>query len=226
MILVPNSNGEDNRPVREFNPHHDARGRFARGATTRVGITSARPGQTEGIYARMREFEGELRAVPGVSKVSVREGVGAWKGGSEKSWIVGYVGNGEARTLLAKTAVRYQQEAVLVMGRCQGDRRACDPAVDLRFDHSLAVNEMAAINGVLGQAGFGGWTWGTVGGKPVLRVVSVPAWGGNTQKHLLRMRMVTHELTKQGHTHKYSVRWMKTSVLDESNYAAVIAGKG
>lgn len=232
MRLVPNSNGEDARPseVREFNTCHHPAGSPAGGQfcstkdTMRVGITSARPGQTEGVYANMAEFERDLRRVPGVSKVSVWPGIGAWQGGYEPSWIVSYVGNGEARRLLAKTAIRYDQDAVLLMGRCKGGKENCDPAVDLRFDAPLSRAQMEAVNGVLGASGFGGWTWGKVGGKTVLRAVSVPKWGGVTSKHIKRMAIISGELTRRGFTHKHRVKWVKTDVLDRDNYTDVLRG--
>lgn len=227
-FVTSDSGGED-AAVQEFNHcHSPADGKFcsdgAGGVGHRVGITSARPGQTGGVYAHMNEFTHDLRRVPGVSDVSVKPGIGAWGGGSEPSWIVSYVGNGAARKLLAKTAVRYDQDAVLLMGRCKG-KRGCDPAVDLRFEKRVTEGQMTGINSLLGSAGFGGWTWGKVGGKTVLRVVSVPVWGGKADRHLKTMAQVAGELSAHGHPHSYRVRWVKTEVLDRDNYAAVLKGK-
>lgn len=228
MKLFPNSNGED-ASLTEFNANHEPAGspvggRFARSRDTmRVGITSAVDGQAPGVFAHMREFEKDLRRVPGVAAVSVRKGVGAWEGREEPSWIVSYVGNGEARRLLARTAVRYDQEAVLLMGRCKGVN--CDPAVDLRFDRPVTRGQMRAIGGVLSAAGLGGWTWGRVGKKTVLRAVSVPAWGGKAAAHVKSMARVSAELSKRGFTHKSRTKLVKTEVIDRSNYGAVIEGR-
>ena len=222
-------------PIHEYNPCHTPAGSPEGGQfctdTTRVGITSARPGQTTGIYGHMHLFEAELKKIPGVSNVSVKPGRGAWKGGpdqdlgSEPSWIVSYVGNGEARRLLAATGVKYTQDAVLVMGRCKGPKSACDPAVDLIFDKPVGQPQQDVIGRLLGAAGFGGWTWARVGQKTVLRVVSVPQWGGQTGRHIQTMGKVAKDLQARGFTHLQRIKWVKTEVLDDSNYAEVITGK-
>lgn len=216
-------------PIHEFNACHEPAGSTTGGRfcgdvqTMRVGITSARPGKgaTE-VYAQMGGFERDLKQIKGVSNVSVQPGTGAWQGGSEPSWVVSYVGNGEARRLLAKTASQYDQDAVLLMGRCVGPKTACDPVVDLRFDNTLSVGQIEKINTVLGTAGFSGWTWGKVGGKPVLRMVSVPAWGGNTAQHVKATNKLAASLQQRGYTNKTRIKWVKTEVLDRENYATVL----
>ena len=209
----------------------DKDGKFAESAVTRVGITSQRPvGDVEHqtnreVFRRMETFKGTLVALPGVRNVSVKPGLGAWKTDDEATWRVAYRGNGEARKLLAATGAKYKQDSVLVMHRCTGDRRTCDPAVELHFEQPLNRAAMKQLNDRLGQAGFGGWTWGKVAGRTMLRVVSVPAWGGEREKHLVTMKRVSDEFAASGLAHARRTKFVRTEVFDESNYAAVAAGE-
>ena len=222
-FVTPNSHGT----IQEFNACHTKHsGEFCSGsALTRVGITSQRPVGAEGhksnrqVFHQMREFEGTLKALPGVTNVRVQPGLGSWEGGSEASWVVSYRGNGAATKLLARTAQTFDQDAVLMMKGCRG--RRCDPAVDLRFDRAVTIPQRNAIQQILVANGMGGWSWLKSEGKTVLRMVSVPAWGGNSRKHIRGTRNISAGLSKLGLTHRVRIKSVRATVLDASNYATV-----
>ena len=116
-------------PLYEYNHCHNpdgaGGGQFC-STVTRVGITSARPAgapdarTSRTVYRDMHAVADQLRALPGVRRVSATPGVGAWQGGRESSWIVAYQGNGEARRLLARVGAQFNQDAVLLMHGCRG----------------------------------------------------------------------------------------------------------
>lgn len=209
---------------------------------TRVGITSQRPKGTTNadpdkaektnrtVFQQMRAFEAQLKALPGVSNVSVTPGLGAWQDdktkivGSEGSWQVSYRGNGAARKLLAKTGQRYDQDAVLLMHSCKGS--GCDPAVEIAFDRPVGRPVMDKIGAQLGARGFGGWTWGKRGGKTVLRVVHVPAWTDMTAAdHVRTLQGLASLLAGEGLTNKVRVKAVKSEPLHKSEYADLIRGE-
>lgn len=232
MILNPDSNGEDNAPLVEFNPCHGPDdGRFCSTGVTRVGITSYRAidkpdhrpvGETVG--PDFERFATALRAIPTISHVSVKRGTGAWKGAWEPTWIVGYRGNGEARRLLAETAKRYNQDSVLLMHR---SARAKDPAVELQFSQKVSHAERDAINELLAAEKIGAWTWGRRGINTVLRSVAVPDWGGKADKHLLAMGRVSRAIDDLGYAHQRRVKHVETETWnrDDGDYDRAIGGE-
>lgn len=240
MILIPNSNSEDNRPLVEFNPCHGPNdGRFCSDATTRVGLTSYQTGKgrddpkyrsvNKVLGADMREFATKLQAIPSVTNVTVQNGTGAFKAGWEPTWIIGYKGNGEARRLVAATAKQYDQQAVLFMHRVRRSEQDADPqgdpAVELHFRGEVNHPERKRISDVLRDAGLGGWTWGKRGGSTVLRAVSVPDWDSTTDDHLQKMRAVSATLRTKGYKHKARVKHVETEVIGPGDYDRVIGGE-
>lgn len=216
----------------EFNQCHEPAGspvggRFAqrgRCGDTTVGITSARPEKGgRAVFDDMRGFEASLKAVKGVTNVKVSPGLGAWEGGSEPTWVVSYRGNGEARRLLARTGKQFNQDGVLLMKPCRG--RGCDPAVELHFDRGVGGAARDAVHGILKTHGMGGWTWYKSGGQTVLRMVSVPAWGGDRAAHLAASRDISASLARAGLTHKARLRGVRAEVLTRENYDTVIGGQ-
>lgn len=218
-FVVPSSFGV----LREFNRCHtpagSGRGGQFCGDTTMVGITSARPGRSNAeVFRTMREFEARLKAT-GVANVRVQPGVGAWEGGAEGSWVVSYRGNGAATRLIAQTAKAFTQDAVLMMKGCRG--RKCDPAVEMRFDRAVTPTQRLAVQQTLVAHGLGGWTWFKSGGKTVLRMVAVPAWGGSRRKHLIATRKISAVLSRKGFGHRTAVKGVTATVLDASTYDTV-----
>jgi hypothetical protein len=217
-------------PIHEYNHCHDPQtGQFC-SDTTRVGITSARGPNELGqrkldqrsnatVFQQMRQFEAQLRALPGVSRVTVQPGLGAWGTGAEPTWIVGYRGNGAARRLLAQTGKAYNQDAVLLLKGCRGP--ACSPVAEIRFDTPLSQARRQALDGVLAGEGFGGWTWGKRNGRMFLRVAHVPPWSDKTpEEHVAAMQRVATGLSAQRVGHQLQVRKAQVEILDWSNYDA------
>jgi hypothetical protein len=229
MMLIPNSNGEADQPLREFNPHHDQRGRFTTGST-QVGITSARPKGDPGfksqrqVFRDGRQFAAALNALPGVSHVKVSPGFGAWKGGKEASWVTSYRGNGEATKLLAATGKRFNQDAVLVLKGATAANR--HPVAEWTFARPVTAARRDAIGLKLAAHGLTGWTWYKAGGKQALRAVSVPAWGGTTAAHLSAARKVTRDLARySGTTH--AVHYVAVKVMEKNgkrSYDRILKG--
>lgn len=232
-FVVPDSNGEDSQPVREYNTCHTPAGSAEGGQfcstrpVTRVGITSARPKgepdykDSRTVFRDMHVFRAQLAALPGVTKVSVTPGLGAWQTGAEATWIVAYQGNGAARRLLAVAGKGFNQDAVLLMHGCKG--ADCDPAVEFTFDTPVGKGAMQDLNNLLGAEGLGGWTWGKRAGKTVLRMVSVPAWGGQRDLHLsITSRLSKILSTTGGLKHRSRVKMVRTEVFEKGGYDAVI----
>jgi hypothetical protein len=218
MHLTPNSWGS---PVREFNRNHEPAGspkggQFARATTprtglsrdvVRVGVTSARtPGdplhqtnRTVGI--EMRALEKGLKHLKGVRGVSVKPALGQWDGGSEFSWAVSYIGNGEARKMLARLGKHWNQDAVLILRHPRAGETA-DAATELSFDKPVGLPARNALAGYMGSLGLGGWTWYKRNGRTTLRIVSVPQWGGSNETHRTALSTLTQKLRSQGLDHR------------------------
>jgi hypothetical protein len=149
---------------------------------TYVGITSARPEKTLSsvIYGDMQSFGRELRSIKGVSNVKLGRGRGGWEGGGEKSWIVSYKGDGEARKLLARTGKKHNQDAVLVYEPA-GPGKPGSPLFDLDLGTHLHADNRRQVEKLLPSLGIGGWTWfRDKGGNTVLRMVHVPQWSSSS----------------------------------------------
>lgn len=243
-LPIPHSGGEDNTPysytqgagiIKENNYCHLSDGRLApkgqgqcssgSASDTLVGITSARPGKpSKEVFAQMRGFERDLKAIPTVSSVRVQPGLGAWEGGSEPTWVVSYRGNGEARRLLAKTGRQYNQDAVLVLSGTHGTSGS--PMVEFAFEGAVRMNTRKAIHKVLVGAGLGGWTWMKSSGKTVLRAVCVPQWGGVEMAHMKASKQVSDTLGRLGLKHTTRVRRVRVEILEregEHSYEQAIA---
>lgn len=207
--LVPNSFGAR---LREFNSCHEPAGkatggRFCSGESrevTRVGITTARTKDdathyrsNKSVAHEMRGLEGTLRRLPGVRAVSVKPALGQWAGGSEFSFAVSYIGNGEARKLLAQTGKAWNQDAVLILRRPKAGETP-DGASEIMFDRPVGMAARTALADYMGSIGLGGWTWYKRNGQTTLRIVSVPQWGGSPEAHRTALDTLTGKLRSQG----------------------------
>lgn len=196
----------------------DPDGRFAGYGFSRVALTSQRsegdPGHQSNkeVFRHMREFDAKLKALPGVSRVSVKPGVGGWEGGSESMWQIYYKGNGAARKLVAQTAKTFNQDAVLVLKKCGG--KDCQPAVELSFQGAVSPAIRETVHKVLVKNGIGGWTWMKRNGKTLLRMVSVPQWGGEAAKHQAATAAVSKKLREDGLENHRTVHKVAVSVME------------
>lgn len=189
------------------------------GQFTRVAMTSQRgegdPGHmaNKEVFQHMKTFEGQLKGLPGVINVSVKPGVGGWEGGSESMWQIYYKGNGEARKLVAQTAKKFNQDAVLILNKCKGED--CQPAVELSFAGGVSGTIRDHVHKVLVANGIGGWTWmKSAQGKTVLRMVSVPQWGGEAKKHQAATAAVSKQLREDGLKNHRRVHPVKVSIME------------
>lgn len=194
------------------------------GEFTRVAMTSQRtegdPGHqtNKDVFQHMREFHTALQALPGVSHVSVKPSVGGWDGGSEAMWQIYYKGNGEAAKLIARTAKQFNQDAVLILKKCKGD--GCQPAVELSFDKGVSPRVRDRVHALLVTHGIGGWTWMKRDGKTLLRMVSVPQWGGEAEAHQKATTEVSQALRADGLPNHRRVRKVRVEVLQrEGDYS-------
>jgi hypothetical protein len=169
-----------------------------------VGITSARtPSDPEHyrpnkqVAAEMRALEGTLKGLPGVRAVDVKPALGQWADGAEFSWAVSYVGNGEARKVLAKEGKTWNQDAVLILRRPKPGETP-DGATELSFDRPVGMATRTALAAYMGSLGLGGWTWYKRNGRTTLRIVSVPQWGGTPEAHKAAMATLAGKLRAQG----------------------------
>jgi len=210
------------------NPGGSAQG----GEFTRVAMTSQRPAGDPGhqpnkeVFRHMEVFHERLAALPGVSNVSVKPGVGGWEGGSESMWQIFYRGNGEARKLVARTAKTFNQDAVLILNKCQKGQD-CQPAVELSFQGGVSLTAREDVHRLLVANGIGGWTWMKRNGKTILRMVSVPQWGGNAEVHQQATETISRQLRHNGLKNSRRVHKVAVSVMEREgahSYDAVIAG--
>jgi len=158
------------------------------GDTTRVGLTSARPGRTnEEVFAAMREFDDQLGGIETVTSHRVQPGVGGYMGDHEATWIIEYTGNGEAKKLVAATAKKWNQDsALLITGPDKGQATI---STDFEFDDPVTPTERKAVETAMIAAAektgqFRGWQWYRQPHKySVLRAVCVPQWKGVPETH-------------------------------------------
>jgi hypothetical protein len=219
---------EASAQVRRDQHPRDAEGQF-----TRVAITSQRPVGDPGhqtnaeVFARMKQFHAALSTLPGVSRVSVKPGVGGWEGGSESMWLVYYRGNGEARKLIARTAKQFNQDAVLMLNKCHKGVD-CQPAVELSFTQAVSGAMRDSVHQMLTQHGIGGWTWMKRDGHTVLRMVCVPQWGGEAKKHQQATAEVSKRLSQQGLKNHRRVHPVAVSIMEregEQSYDRAIEAR-
>jgi hypothetical protein len=188
------------------------------GQFTRVAMTSQRPAGEPGhqankeVFQHMREFHAQLEALPGVSRVSVKPGVGGWEGGSESMWQIYYRGNGEARKLVARTAKLFNQDAVLILNKCEGED--CQPAVELSFEGGVTPTTREHVHQTLVDNGIKGWTWMKRDGKTILRMVSVPQWGGEAEAHQHATVVISKKLRDDGLYNRRRVAKVSVSVME------------
>jgi len=163
---------------------------------TRVGITSFRqphepgPGdkQYRQAYRRVDEFVARLGAIPTVSHVRATRARGQWGADEvkadgtverkrEPSWAVSYVGNGEARRLLAQYGKDFNQDAVLIMKVPRPGEEGNDILTEFYLP-KVSLEDRADLTTFMTEVlGLKGWTWiRQPGGSQVLRVASVEAW--------------------------------------------------
>jgi hypothetical protein len=164
------------------------------------------------VFERMNQFAGNLRTISGVENVTVQPGLGAWKGGSEPTWVVSYKGNGEATKLLARTAKEYNQDAVLIVKGSDG--AGASVADELVFDRGVSGKTRELVHETLAKEGLGGWTWFKRGGKAVLRAVAVPQWGGDPTAHRDAIKRVSDGLARIGLKHEVKEKSVSVTVLE------------
>lgn len=187
-----------------------------------VGITSARPGTSlDKIRRDMQDFEEEMRKTP-VKELSVELGTGAWEGGGEPTWIVRYRGNGEALKMLAMTGKKHNQDGVLIMQKVKSGGQ---PLSELSFDMELDTSQYETIGNILSEAGFGGWTWGTRGGKTLLQIACIPQWGGDAKSHNAATQEVKSALAEIGYKVNLGSEQIKPTVMERDTYGDFISGK-
>lgn len=190
------------------------------GQFTRVAMTSQRapgdPGHMSNkeVFEHMREFHRQLSALPGVSRVSVKPGVGGWEGGSESMWQIYYRGNGEARKLVAMTAKKFNQDAVLILNGCKAGQD-CQPSSELSFEKGLNAKTREAIHKIMVANGVGGWTWMKREGKTILRMVCVPQWGAEAITHQRATATISNILRKRGLQNRRRVHKVAVSVMEK-----------
>lgn len=192
----------------------DKDGQFAR-----VMMTSQRaegdPGHQENrdVFKAMREFEGKLKALPGVSRAVVKPGVGGWEGGREAMWQIYYRGNGEATKLIAATAKRYNQDSVLMLKGCTGEN--CQPVVELSFAHGVSGEARKVVEDILVANGIGGWTWMKKHDHTELRMVYVPQWSERSaEAHRQATIRVSQLLRERGLGNKRHVKKAAVHILE------------
>ena len=205
------------------------------GQFTRVAMTSQRPDddpehkENKDVFKHMRQFEAQLKELPGVSRVSVKPGVGGWNGGSESMWQIYYRGNGAARKLVAQTAKQYNQDSVLVLNKCHKGAD-CQPAVELFFRGGISPTTREHIHATLLAHGITGWTWMKRDGKSLLRMVNVPpwsTWGGDGVKHQQATATISRELHEYGIDNFRKVHKVGVSIMEREgahSYDAIIGG--
>lgn len=219
--------------VREFNSCHQPAGSSVGGqfcGTTRVGITTARaPGDplhrpNITVAEQMRNLEGNLKRLPGVRGVEVKPALGQWDGGAEFSFAVSYIGNGQARKLLAEVGKAWNQDAVLVL-RTPKRGETADPAFEFLFDRAVEMDERRDLAPLMAKMGFGGWTWYKRNGKTVLRLACVPQWGGEAQKHRMASMKLGSVFSRAGHAFRVRELKVKAEVMERegaNSYDAVL----
>jgi hypothetical protein len=97
--------------------------------------------------------------------------------------------------------------------------------VEFHFDKPVNSPLMDDIGQLLGSEGLGGWTWGKRAGKTVLRMVSVPAWGGRRDLHLSVTARLSTILAGVGLTHRRRVKSVRTEVIERGDYAHELGTK-
>jgi len=188
------------------------------GEFTRVAITSQRPADDPGhqtnreVFEHMRVFAGRLAAIPGVTNVSVKPGVGGWDGGAESMWQVFYRGNGEATRLVAMTAKHFNQDAVLILKKCQGGAD-CQPATELHFSKGIGGKVRVGVEKVLVEHKIKGWTWMKRDGRTILRMVAIPEEGDDPVTHQQTTAVISQQLRDKGLMNKRHVQKVAVSMM-------------
>lgn len=232
MRFFPDSWGSED--LREYNQCHEPAGKPEGGrfcstkGETSVGITSARPPGGGGdvtnraVFQSMGEFEDRLKAIPGVSQVSVQPGLGAWEGGSEPTWVVSYRGNGEARKLLAETGKRFNQDAVLVL-----HGGGSDPVTEWEFSVGASSATRKAVEAIMADAGAGGWTWFKRDGKTLLRWVHVPQWSGPVESYQTAVAAIAEAFKAAGFSSSFSQQTVGVEIMEregDHGYEKILQG--
>ena len=116
-----------------------------------AGITSARPGKgavqvRQDMYQFISEMEGAR-----VADVDVSMGRGGWEGGWEPTWVTSFNGNGNAVSLLARTAKKHDQDAILIMRRAKKGDKGASPKTSVSFGANLTHPEIEEIEQELAE---------------------------------------------------------------------------
>ena len=158
----------------------------------------------------MRSFADELNKITSIKNVSVTPGLGGWQGGRESTWVVQYEGNGDAMRLIARTAKLHEQEGVLFT-REGGD----EPVSSFAFSDRVTPGERDEVENLLNETGVGGWQWFRLpNGKPTLRIVNVPQYGGDAETHRQSMKKLTQMFDAIEMPHEFNEEIKKVNVLE------------
>lgn len=207
-------------------------GRAGSGPTVRVGITSFKDDQGQGLEQLKKDMaalEDDLDATP-AQDVTVSLGTGGFEGGSEPTFVTQFRGNGQARKALAKRAKEWNQDSVIVTTPV---KRGGTPEGRLSFNRPLDEAEIRKVNQTVlaaskkVDAGIGGWTWSQGKNGPEFIANCIPGWGGNPETHIQAMRAAMTVLEKAGLGASLSEGRAKVEVWerDSGDYDRIIAGK-
>ena len=193
-----------------------------RGGETRVGITSQRPKGEPGnkpsreVFRDMARFEKELQAIPGVSEVTVRPGVGIWEGNQEPTWVISYKGNGKAIALIARRGQGYNQDGVFLMSRRplpKGRRTKITEMIFPRTTGALRVH----VQKEFAEHGFLGGTWRREAGRSIYMTAAIPQWGGDARSLITAATKIHSSLSSGGGKIELQIHSLSVTVLENND---------
>ena len=158
-----------------------------------------------------------------VTNLSVHLGIGGWDGGAEDTFVTQYDGNGEGRKALARFARDHDQDAVLIQRYVSKRTPGAQPQNRMVFADDLGADDVKAIESALTDNGFGGWTWGRSGEKPLLMLTCVPQWGGNAAAHRKSFAELSTDLRNSGTRFSASEKSVLVEVMERGDYDVIIA---
>lgn len=194
------------------------RGGSSKGGSYQIGVTSARPDKPDAqTVNEMVGFQAAMKGTP-VTDLSVDVGRGGWKGGHEVTFVTQYRGNGEAIKALAKYGKAEDQDAVLIQ-RYTSDRDPdAQPQNRLTFNKVFDLQAVEAMEGLVADAGFEGWTWFNKGGQTTLMLVCIPQWGGEKSAHLASVKALEQVFEGAGLGFVREDRAVAVDLMTHDNY--------
>jgi hypothetical protein len=191
--------------------------------STRVGITSARPGKPNAQVAREKlDFEHDLKETP-ARNVSVTLGRGGWDGGWEPTFVTSYDGNGKAFEMLVGKAKQYDQDGLIIMNRVPKGTPDSNPVTTFGIGERIGPTQYAQIEKILTDHDFGGWTW-TKGkdGKSQLILACVPEYGMEKGKFATDSATVKGLISAMYPKTKTYTENRKVHLIKDSQYDGII----